>query len=58
VAKTKDFSGEGFNQDLIINDYFNLAAAEIYATYGHRVRLNRKTLRKSFTRTRSYSPTA
>ena len=46
MAQAKDFSGEGFNQDLVINNYFDLAAATIYSDYGHRVKINRKVLHK------------
>ena len=47
MAKARDFySDSGFNQDLIVNEKLERAAAEIYATYGHIVKLNRKSLRK------------
>lgn len=38
MAGLQDFV-PGMNQDLIINDWFNLVASEIYSTYGQKLRL-------------------
>lgn len=44
MANSSDFNPN--NEDLVINDLYNLAAAEIFRTYGHTVSINRKTLHK------------
>ena len=44
MANASNFQAD--NEDLVINDYFNLAASEIFKTYGHKVTINRKTLHK------------
>jgi hypothetical protein len=44
MAKASDFVQS--NEDVVINDLFNFAAAEIYRQYGHRVAINRKSLQK------------
>jgi hypothetical protein len=47
MAKALNFyGGSGFNDDLIIEDIMQQAAAEIFATYGHITKNNRKSLRK------------
>ncbi len=46
MARAWQFQQGNNNSDLIIENLFELAAAEIYATYGDIVKLNRKTLRK------------
>lgn len=47
MAKARDFYGDtGFNDDLIITDKIERACAEIFATYGDIVKVNRKSLRK------------
>ena len=45
MAKAVNFQS-GRTDDLIIDSYLQMAAAEIFSTYGHRVRINRKTLNK------------
>jgi len=44
MANASDFQPD--NEDLIITDYFNHAAIEIYRTYGDRVKIARKSLHK------------
>jgi len=44
MANASDFSPS--NEDLVINDFFNFAASEIYKTYGDKVTINRKSIHK------------
>lgn len=47
MAIARDFYGNtGFNQDIVVDDKIQRACAEIFATYGDIVRVNRKSLRK------------
>ena len=44
MATAADFQDN--TEDTVINDWFNFVAAEIYRNYGHKVRINRKSLHK------------
>lgn len=44
MANAADFQTN--TEDTVITDFFNFAASEIYRTYGHKVRINRKSLHK------------